>query len=121
MKFLNSFNNALANLLNHISQPQHNFADSLDFIDTWFEFTPTAFNNNGLFNNENENHGSAKIFALAQLLSLNKQQVLLCFGEHYRNLAKTPENSHLNIRMLINTELAGIEFDHQPLQRKAML
>lgn len=118
---LNSFDHALANFLKHINQPEHSFADSLAFIDTWFEFTATAFNNNGLLNNDSENHGSSKIFALAQLLKLNKQQALLCFGEHYRNLSQTPTNSHLNIRTLVDTDLAGIAFDRQPLQRKAQL
>lgn len=118
---LNSFDNALATFLKQINQPEHSFADSLAFIDAWFDFTPTAFNNNGLLNNDAENHGSAKIFALSRLLKLNKQQVLLCFGEHYRNLSQTPTNSHLNIRTLIDTDLAGIVFDRQPLQRKAQL
>lgn len=115
---MNSFANARAEFLKKINQPHHNFVDSLAFINTWFEFTPSLFNNNGLINNETENLGSAKIFALAQLLDLNKQQTLLCFGEHYRNLSQTPESSHLNIRMLINTNLTGIVFDRQPLRRK---
>ncbi|HUH57148.1 MAG TPA: HopJ type III effector protein [Pseudomonadales bacterium] len=115
---MNSFDKALADFLKKINLPEHSFADSLAFIDNWFEFTPCEFNNNGLINSASENHGSAKIFALAQMLNLNKQQALLCFGEHYRNLSQTSKDSHLNIRRLIATDLAEIAFSQPPLQRK---
>lgn len=117
---MSSFALAQTEFLHRIEQPQHCFAHSLAFIDTWFEFTPSNFCNNGMTNSHTENHGSAKIFALAILLKLSKQQALLCFGEHYRNLAQTPSNSHLNIRMLTKDQshLAQIRFDHFPLQAK---
>lgn len=116
---LNSFTHALADFLQRIEQPQHSFSQSLAFIDTWLTFTPSNFSNNGMVNTDTENHGSAKIFALALQLNLSKQQTLLCFGEHYRNLALSPDNSHLNIRRLINEDLAGIAFDNFPLRARS--
>ena len=115
---MSSFSEAQAEFLQRIEHPQHSFAESLAFIDTWFEFTPSNFFNNGVVNSHTENHGSAKVFALAQLSDFTKQQALLCFGEHYRNLAHTPKNSHLNIRMLTssNASLANISFENFPLQ-----
>lgn len=116
---MNNFCVAKKELIEQIEQPQHLFAETLAFIDAWFDFSPSRFNNNGLVNKETENHGSAKIFALALQLNLSKQQTLLCFGEHYRNLALSPDNSHLNIRRLINADLAGIAFDNFPLRARS--
>lgn len=118
---MNRFHQAQTEFLEQIEQESHRFAASLAFIDAWFEFTPSAFNNNGLQNQAHENHGSAKIFALAGLLRLSKKQTLLCFGEHYRGLSQSPADSHLNIRRLLNTDLAGIRFDHPPLTRKTQV
>lgn len=115
---MNSFTHALTDFLQRIEQPQHSFSQSLAFIDTWLTFTPSNFSNNGMVNTDTENHGSAKIFAFALLFELTKHQALLCFGEHYRNLAHTPVDSHLNIRMLTKADssLANISFAQFPLQ-----
>lgn len=120
---MSSFSEAQTEFLQRIEHPQHSFAESLAFIDTWFKFTPSNFLNNGVVNSDTENHGSAKILALALLSGFTEQQALLCFGEHYRNLAHTSKNSHLNIRMLTKADssLANISFANFPLQARGQV
>lgn len=112
------FTEAKELFINHLTHPQHQFIDTLSFIDAWFDYQPSAFTFRDLANAAHENQGSCKIFALAQLLNLDNKQALLCFGEHYRNLAHTPTNSHLNLRQLAKHGLTQIEFAHFPLQLK---
>lgn len=112
------FTVALQRFLDDIQQPNHQFADSLAFIEHWFNYHPSAFSIGQQHNLATENQGSCKIFALAQLLSLTQQQALLCFGEHSRNLPLLPQGSHLNLRQLAKEGLSQIQFEHFPLQRK---
>lgn len=104
--------------LQALDNPQHTFADTLTFIETWFTYTPSAFRYGKLHSSATENQGSCKIFALAQLFELTQQQTLLCFGEHYRNLEHTPVSSHLNLRQLAQLGLINLEFEHFPLTPK---
>ena len=118
MKSLNNFTEEKAAFLEAIEQLEHRFSDTLSFLDTWFEYSPSHFDNNGLLNTDSENHGSAKIFAFAKHYTLTKQQALKCFGEHFRNLDSYPSDSHLNIRQLMKFDLDGIHFTHFPLTQK---
>jgi hypothetical protein len=56
---------------------------------------------------------------MALLLGLGNEQVLKCFGEHFRDVLATPNaNNHHNLRRLQQEGLVDIQFDHPPLRRK---
>src|SRR5690554_6997344 len=46
MKSLNNFTEEKAAFLEAIEQPEHRFSDTLSFLDTWFEYSPSHFDNN---------------------------------------------------------------------------
>ncbi len=116
---MTAFDQAQQNFLNAIQSGQHVFADTLAFVEQWFEFTPSAFMNGDVANRADQNQGSCKVFALAQLLSLSQEQALQCFGEHYRDVLATPDvDNHHNLRRVLREGLDNITFEHFPLRRK---
>lgn len=113
---VNSFASAQRDFLQNIASDQHAFADTLAFIERWYQFTPTAFRNGSVHNGVEQNQGSCKVFALAHLLQLTAEQTLRCFGEHYRDVLATPMvDNHHNLRRVLAEGLADIEFDAFPL------
>ena len=116
---MTSFQQAQTDFLAAIDTDTHVFANTLAFIEQWFDFTPSAFNNGAVANREDQNQGSCKVFALSQLLNLSKEQTLLCFGEHYRDVLATPEvDNHHNLRRVLREGTANIEFANFPLRQK---
>lgn len=108
----------LADFLRAIEQPEHRFADTLAFIETYYQYTPCAFDNAGLHNPAGSNQGSCKILGLAFLEQLSTEQVLLAFGEHYAGVLATPKGSeHANIRQLLKHGLDAVSFSQLPLRR----
>lgn len=108
----------LTEFLNSIQQPDHRFADTLAFIDSNYQYTPSAFANAGLHNPAGSNQGSCKILGLALLENLTTEQALLAFGEHYRWVLAHPDKTeHGNIRQLIQHGLAQVTFNQLPLSR----
>ena len=102
------------------AQRQHAFADTLAFIAAGYDYQPTAFANGKVENAAGQNEGSCKTLGLALLEGLGLEEALLAFGEHYRAVLATPQGSdHGNIRALMETGLAGVRFDGEPLKRKA--
>ena len=93
------------------------FDDTMSVIDAEYHFTPTPFSNGDVVNAANENNGSCKIFAFAQLQSLDADQTLACFGQYYRNdVLKHPDgDDHSNIRSFMKNGWIGIEFDGMAL------
>lgn len=117
---MSSFERAKHAFLAQLAQDNFQFETSLIFIEQHFNFTPTAFNNGGVKNSAEQNQGSCKVFALAQLLELNQQQALQCFGQHYRDVLATPDvDNHHNLRRVLKEGLNNIQFDHFPLEQKA--
>ena len=103
------------------SQPDSiQFADCIDFIDSNFQFTPTAFDNGSHHNPIGENNGSCKIFAFGIINKLTEQQMLTCFGDYYRNdVINNPDaGDHQNIRQFMLNGWAGIKFSGQALTKK---
>ncbi|WP_337057285.1 HopJ type III effector protein [Pseudomonas sp. USHLN015] len=99
---------------------QHAFADTLAFIAAGYDYQPTAFANGKVENAAGQNEGSCKTLGLALLEGLALEEALLAFGEHYRAVLATPQGrDHGNIRALMETGLAGVRFDGEPLKRKA--
>ena len=95
------------------------FSETMQVIEENYNFKPTAFKNGNVENKAGENSGSCKVFAFAALQELTKQETLLCFGEHYRNvLEDTNGTSHQNIRNFMQFGLEGLSFDNQALIKK---
>ncbi|MES2605539.1 MAG: HopJ type III effector protein, partial [Pseudomonadota bacterium] len=113
------FNQALTSFLAAIETDNHQFASTLDFINRWFDFTPSAFRNGPVVNTIDQNQGSCRVLAMALMQDLTANQTLKCFGEHYRDVLATPgADNHQNLRRLQADGLKDIQFDRQPLRRK---
>lgn len=102
-----------------IERPDHPFADTLAFIEANYEFTASGFQNGDLRNEADQNQGSCKVLALAELAGFSSEQALKCFGEHYRDVVASPQgDSHQNIRQLQQHGLDAVRFDAFPLVAK---
>lgn len=117
---MSQFENAKNEFLTQLTQPDFQFETTLAFIEQHYNFTPSAFNNASVINSAEQNQGSCKVFALATLLPLSKDQALACFGQHYRDVIATPNvDNHHNLRRVLQEGLDNITFDHFPLEQKA--
>ncbi|WP_341225634.1 HopJ type III effector protein [uncultured Arcticibacterium sp.] len=96
------------------------FKEVIDFIESNYDFSPTAFKNGEIENKVGENNGSCKVFAFGLLNQLSKDQTLACFGDYYRkDVLENPEGAdHQNIRNFIKTGWAGILFESEALKKK---
>ena len=96
------------------------FADTIDTIDSLYDFNPVAFRNGEIENAAGENNGSCKLFAFAQLQGFDEQQTLHCFGAYYRDdVLKHPDrDDHQNIRNFIKSDWPGIIFSGSALTPK---
>ena len=100
------------------------FEDVMALIDAHYTYTETAFSNgvegDRLENGAGENAGSCRIFAFAQLLGLNEQETLACFGRYYRDdvLAHPEGSDHGNIRTFMRHGWQGICFEKSALEAK---
>jgi hypothetical protein len=112
---LNTFLQKLKNTPDSIA-----FSDTMAVIEASYDFTPAAFRNGELMNEQGQNSGSCKLFAFAQLQGLSPQQALACFGAYYRDdVLKNPAGTdHQNIRNFMKTGWAGIKLDSNPLKPK---
>ncbi len=99
-----------------LQNPNHQFADTLAFIEQNYTFHPTAFKNGDVENGKGQNEGSCKVLALSILEELTDQEALLAFAEHYRSVLATPDGSdHQNIRSLQKNGLKAVTFVKFPL------
>ncbi len=116
---MSQFNQAKNELLAQLAQDDFQFETTLAFIEQHYHFTPSAFNNGTVVNSAEQNQGSCKVFALAQLLNLTQQQALACFGQHYRDVLATPDiDNHHNLRRVLKEGLVNITFAKFPLEQK---
>jgi hypothetical protein len=108
--------NEFLNKLN--TQPQSiSFDDTMQVIEANYRFTPTAFSNGETQNAADQNNGSCKVFAFAQLNNLTEELTLQCFGDYYRkDVLQNPQaDDHQNIRNFIKSGWSGIAFEDSPL------
>ncbi|AKK73528.1 type III effector [Chryseobacterium sp. P1-3] len=96
------------------------FHDVIAYIDSHFDFTPAAFKNGNIRNEEGQNSGSCKIFGFASYYGLPEDQTLHLFGEFYReDVLKHPNgNDHQNIRNFMEFGWDGVIFESDPLKEK---
>lgn len=112
--------NTISEVLSALNNNSAVFADVLAFIEDKYDFTPVAFDNGDKHNNANENNGSAKVFAVATLNNLSKEDTLRLFAEHYEKVVATPDDTdHDNIRNFMKFGWDGIVMATNPLQSKA--
>lgn len=106
-------------LLAQLAAGEAKFADVIQYIETRYTHTPTAFQNGGQANAADQNQGSAKVFSFAQLNHLDHIQTLSLFAEHYASVLATPDaTDHQNIRQFMIHGWAGISFDGTALTPK---
>ncbi|MBL4677265.1 MAG: HopJ type III effector protein [Mucilaginibacter sp.] len=92
------------------------FSDVLKFIETYYQYQPTAFKNGEAYNEATQNQGSAKVFAFAMLNGLNQGDTLYLFAEHYQSVLDNPTGTdHQNIRQFILNGWPGISFEGEAL------
>ena len=96
------------------------FKETITVIEAYYEFSPTAFKNGELENNEGENSGSCKVFAFAKAEALSKVETLACFGQYYFDEVLNDANGagHHNIRNFMKTGFDGLSFESNPLKLK---
>jgi hypothetical protein len=95
------------------------FAETMQVIETNYDFNPTAFKNGEIKNNKGENSGSCKLFAFAVHEQLTKEETLWCFGEHYATVLEDENGtSHQNIRNFKKTGFGGLSFVKEALKLK---
>lgn len=96
------------------------FEETINLIDSLYDFTPTAFRNGTQHNDAGENTGSCKILAFAQLNELSEAETLACFGHYYRDdvLGDPNGSGHANIREFMRHGWPGVHFAAFPLQPK---
>ena len=96
------------------------FEQSINLIDSLYQFTPTAFQNGDLHNPAGENNGSCKILAFGLLHQLSAPQTLFLFGDYYRAVLDNPKGTdHQNIRNFIRTGWDGVSFAANALSAKS--
>jgi len=87
------------------------FKDTLAFIEEHFDYSPKTFTNGGTTSAAGANEGSCKVFSAGKLLGWSERQVLVSFGEHYKQVLGEPDGtSHGNIRAFMKSGWSGVDF-----------
>ena len=96
------------------------FSETIATIENTYEFTPSAFTNGELKNEETQNQGSCKVFSFAVKQGLTKEETLACFGQYYFKevLEDINGTGHQNIRNFMNTGFDGLSFEKETLVEK---
>ena len=95
------------------------FKETMQVIENYYTFNPTAFKNGDIINNAGENNGSCKLFAFAMHQELTKEETLFSFGEHYQSVLDDKNGtSHQNIRNFMQTGFKGLSFENEALTLK---
>ncbi|RYY78358.1 MAG: hypothetical protein EOO69_11035 [Moraxellaceae bacterium] len=106
-------------LLNALAHHKINFKQVLKFIESRYDFEPTAFQNGAQKNAAGENQGSCKVFCFAHLNNFDQLDTLALFAEHYQAVKDNPDGTdHQNIRQFIHHGWAGIHFEGHALTPK---
>jgi hypothetical protein len=106
----------LPTLLKKLKEDSLPFKEVIAFIETYYQHQPTAFKNGALHNEATQNQGSAKVFTFAQLNTLDKEDTLYLFAEHYQSVLENPNGTdHQNIRQFMIHGWPGIVFEGQAL------
>lgn len=115
----------MAEFRERLASKENAFSETLALVEKWYDLKPTAFKNGldeqAVQNQQGQNEGSLKVFALGRLNGFTPEQALASFGEHYRDVLATPDgNDHQNIRQFMRHGWAGIQFEQAPMTLKAV-
>ena len=111
---------ALSTFRQQLRSGQHLVSQTLAFIAEHYHYRPSSFTNGSVETAAGQNEGSCKTLSLALLEGFSVEEALLAFGEHYRDVLATPDDSdHGNIRALQTHGLAGVRFSQAALKRNA--
>jgi hypothetical protein len=104
-------------LIQALQQGSVNFTQVIECIDSFYDFTPTRFQNGDQSNPAGSNNGSCKILAFAQLQGLSEAATLNAFGDYYtQDVLLHPEaEDHQNIRNFMRHGWSGVTFEGQAL------
>jgi hypothetical protein len=104
----------------HTDPESIEFAETIETIESNYEYTPTNFTNGTQLNKAGENEGSSKILAFAYINNLTVTETLNCFGHYFREdvIGNPAGDDHQNIRQFILDGFEGVKFDVLPLQFK---
>ncbi|WP_282629715.1 HopJ type III effector protein [Empedobacter sedimenti] len=106
-------------ILEKLMNNEANFADVIEFIENNYTYTASAFTNGNQVNAADQNQGSAKVLAYAQLNNLSQEDTLKLFAEHYNAVLETPNGTdHNNIRQFIENGWNGVSFENNVLTEK---
>ena len=106
----------LKDLLGGVKDKSLVFADVLSFIDAGYIHQPTAFTNGRSTNTAEQNQGSARVLAFAQLNQLSAADTLHLFAEHYQAVIDDPTgDNHQNIRQFMINGWEGVKFSGSAL------
>ncbi|WP_313385452.1 HopJ type III effector protein [Chishuiella sp.] len=95
------------------------FSEVLQYIEDNYNYTASAFTNGNQENAQDQNQGSAKVFAFAQLNNLSQEDTLKLFAEHYKSVLENPEGTdHNNIRQFMQNGWDGVKFENTVLIKK---
>ncbi|AXT18692.1 type III effector [Flavobacteriaceae bacterium AU392] len=96
------------------------FSDTMNVVETNYNFTPTAFKNGELYNNSDQNLGSCKLLTFAKIQEFTKEETLACFGQFYFDEVINDPNGegHQNIRNFMKTGFEGLLFEGNALKRR---
>lgn len=106
-------------LLQSLKAGQTRFAGVIEFINNHYEHQQAAFKNGEVYNQADQNQGSARVFAFAALNGLNAENTLSLFAEHYQSVLDNPVGTdHQNIRQFMLHGWDGIAFESDALLQK---
>ncbi|MBV4357701.1 HopJ type III effector protein [Pinibacter aurantiacus] len=109
----------LTTLIKNLKDNKVSFKEVLEFIESYYQHTPTAFKNGDAHNEATQNQGSAKVFAFAQLNNLSKEDTLYLFAEHYLSVLNNLNGTdHQNIRQFMLNGWNGVKFEGECLLAK---
>ncbi len=96
------------------------FNETIEVIDSLYDFTPTEFKNGDTLNESGQNNGSCKLFAFAVAENLTKEETLASFGQFYfEDVLKDPNgDGHQNIRNFMTYGFEGLDFKGEALVKK---
>lgn len=105
-------NTILNKLLTDLKLATVSFTSVIEQIEKEYTHHPTAFKNGDVYNEANQNQGSAKVFAYAKLNNLSEADTLFLFAEHYQAVLADPKGTdHQNIRQFMQHGWAGVSFE----------
>jgi len=106
-------------ILKRLEEGKAIFNDVINYIESKYTHTPTAFTNGAQENAADQNQGSAKVLAFGQLEGLSVEDTLKLFAEHYQSVLATPEGTdHQNIRQFMTNGWEGVSFEGSVLTLK---